>query len=412
MTRTPANTPALDDPGDDTARRFVYQWTYASIVACGLLDESLGLQEVFCEHHEDVLVRHSDDTYTGHQIKTRLTSGDPWKSTDDAIFSACCRFVTLECRFGAQFRAFIIATNHTFVTNKKTKYCLPYLLEQAASATDATAAPTPLKPFLGKLAAQTNCPESICLAALKKCRCDDSFPKMEHIKQGLVRTIVESWDGATEQPLQAVARAAEALIGACQRASSLDHQQSLPLYISPTQQPNAAENALLAGKRISRASLEEILQGALNPTSLLAGSLADVPPITSSHRYRLDAKLRAGGLSEVSINSAKDLRDKAEYRSLEWIQRLGDADGLRRHDHIRSVVLRDCADAFEEAKQPGDSFGRPMRDALRERFRRRRATGAIDLFGCLDEHLEGYAYSLTGECLVWWSEPFALPGEE
>jgi hypothetical protein len=68
----PDTVPATGDPGDDTANRYRYQWTYAAIVCCMLLDDTLDVTEVFCEHHEDVLSKHTDGTFSGLQIKTRV----------------------------------------------------------------------------------------------------------------------------------------------------------------------------------------------------------------------------------------------------------------------------------------------------------------------------------------------------
>lgn len=45
----PDTVPATGDPGDDTARRYRYQWTYAAIVCCMLLDDTEDVAEVFCE---------------------------------------------------------------------------------------------------------------------------------------------------------------------------------------------------------------------------------------------------------------------------------------------------------------------------------------------------------------------------
>lgn len=78
-------TPAVGDPGDDTARRYRYQWTYAAIVCCVLLDETEDVAEVFCEHHEDILTKHTDGTYSGLQIKTRASTQDVWKTSDDDV---------------------------------------------------------------------------------------------------------------------------------------------------------------------------------------------------------------------------------------------------------------------------------------------------------------------------------------
>jgi hypothetical protein len=43
-----------------------------------------------------------------------------------------------------------------------------------------------------------------------------------------------------------------------------------------------------------------------------------------------------------------------------------------------------------------------MREDLRKRFQTRRADGE-QLFDCSNDHLEGFAYSLTSQCKVQWS---------
>jgi hypothetical protein len=81
----PDTVPATGDPGDDTASRYRYQWKYAAIVCCMLLDEIQDVAEVFCEHHEDVLIKHVDGTFSGLQIKTRASTQEVWKTSDDAV---------------------------------------------------------------------------------------------------------------------------------------------------------------------------------------------------------------------------------------------------------------------------------------------------------------------------------------
>jgi hypothetical protein len=152
-----------------------------------------------------------------------------------------------------------------------------------------------------------------------------------------------------------------------------------------------------------------VLLEAITPTSLLASTDPPRPEVGTSGRSKLDVKLEAGGFSEVSINAAKDLRDKADHKSLEWMNRLGEIEGLKRHEHIRSLVLRDCADAYEQTKSLTGNFGVAMREAMRVCFRQRRGQPGTPLFDCLEEHLEGHAYSLTKECKVWWSQPFTIP---
>lgn len=406
---TPINVQAADDPGDDTARRFAYQWTYAAILACSVFDDSMDVREVFCEHHEDVLLKHGDGTFTGVQVKTREIGGTPWTATEESIFGACCRFVCLENQFPGHFRCFIVATNHTFLSNKTTGTCLPHLLTLAEQAADETSASPTLKRYLKKLSKKTGHPESVCLATLKKCKCDHSLPKLDHVKQELANTLSESWEGAADASLPALIRAADGLTAECQRASSLDHTQTLPRYVSATVTADAAAETVINGKRLNRERLERVLRETLAATSLLAGPTPPRPEVAVPSRSKLDVKLNAGGFSTVSITAAKELRDKADYKSLEWMSRLGEAEGLKRHEHIRTVVLRDCADAFEQTKAQNVPFGVSMQRALRARFLERRAQPhGTTLFDCLDEHLEGHAYSLTRECKVWWSEPFTI----
>lgn len=406
---SPSTSPSLNDPGDDTARRFVYQWTYTAILLCALLDDTLDVIEVFCEHHEDILLKHRDGTYTGVQVKTRDTGGDPWTATEDAIFGAVCKFVNLEQQYPGHFRCFALATNHTFLSGRATGTCLPHLLSLAESCPDEASATGPLKAYLKKLSRKTGHPESVCLAALKKSKCDHSLPKLDHVKQSLVSTIVESWDGAVDTAHPALTRGADGLTAECQRAASLDHAQSLPSYLGfLANGVDAALRAAIEGKRFDAARLLRVLADAIAATSLLAGPTTVRPAVGLATRGKLDIKLDAGGFSAVSVTAAKDLRDKAEYKSLEWMNRLGETEGLRRHEHIRTVVLRDCADAHEAARARPSPFGVTMLQLLRARFQQRRTQNGAPLFDSLDEHLEGHAYSLTNECKVWWSEPFAI----
>ncbi len=127
---SPEYVPAIDDPGDEIGRRFAYQWSYAAIMACGALDENSQVQEVFCEHHEDILIKLRSGKFCGVQIKTRHSGGDPFKANDDEVLKAISKFAKLENEFGNFFEQFSLCTNHVFhITKNKTS--LPHILELA-----------------------------------------------------------------------------------------------------------------------------------------------------------------------------------------------------------------------------------------------------------------------------------------
>ena len=57
MDRLPDSILNETDPGDDVQRRFGFQAAKAAMLCLSLLDDEGEVEEVYCEHHEDVLVR-------------------------------------------------------------------------------------------------------------------------------------------------------------------------------------------------------------------------------------------------------------------------------------------------------------------------------------------------------------------
>jgi len=142
----PSVTPDDNDPGDETARRYRYQWTYAAITCCMLPDDTYDLTEVFCEHHEDVLLKHNDEAFTGLQIKTRASGQPVWKTSEPYIKKSCVRFVSLEYQFPDKFREFRFLTNHPLHSANNGKD-LSYVLRQIRGASDFSDVDGPLGSF-------------------------------------------------------------------------------------------------------------------------------------------------------------------------------------------------------------------------------------------------------------------------
>ena len=107
------------DTGDDTQRRFRYQAAYAAIISLDLLDPISEFEEVFCEHHEDILVRKKDHSFVGIQVKTRDSGRDPFKANDPEVIHALKRFVEQSIQYPSQYSRFVLATNYTFWSERK-----------------------------------------------------------------------------------------------------------------------------------------------------------------------------------------------------------------------------------------------------------------------------------------------------
>ena len=398
----PDATRATGDPGDDTARRYRYQWTYAAIVCCMLLDDTEDIAEVFCEQHEDVLVKHADGAFTGLQVNTRSSDQEVWKTGDPAVRSSCARFAKLEADFPGRFKAFRFLTNHPLYAGKNGQD-LCWVLATIKAAATAAGVSTPTSRFLSRVARDAGCSNEVAFVALSKTEARDDLAKLPDIEARLVTTLTSVWTRATECFHLSVVRAARALIDECGRASSLAHEHTLPAYLSAVASPGETELAArLLGKRIDKARVLGVLDRGLSGTAPLDGDPESCAVPGAGATGLLLKKLDAGGFSAVSRNSAQDLRDKADYLGIVWTKKHGRTSGLQRYGHMRSLVLSDAARAFESTQRHDQPFGLQMLSELRDRFQQRRQDGS-QLYDCINEHLEGFAYSLTSECKVQWS---------
>lgn len=390
-----------DDPGDDTARRYRFQWTWAAISCCAILDNTDDVAEILCEHHEDVLLKHRDGKFSGHQIKTRESDQPVWKASDDQVKQSMARFVQLDVAYPAYFRSFKFLTSHPLHAAENAK-SLPFVLSQIAKAPTLADLPSTVSKWLRSVAKVAGQSEFEAFQAMKKTTARDDLPKLQDSLIRLVDALTTCWPEAQDCSHSAVRRAAQALVDECSRASSLDHQQVLPSYLISLNKDDPAIEACITGKRMTESRVRDILTSGLNSTAALLGDPAQRSEPGQGSTELLQKKLDAGGFSAVSTVCAEDLRDKADYLGIAWTKKHGRSKGLEKYEHVRTLALSDAARAFESTKTDEKSFGPAMREDLRQRFRERRANGE-QLFDCTDEHLEGIAYSLTAQCKVQWS---------
>lgn len=401
QTLSPENILALGDPGDETANRYHFQWTWAAVACCMLMDESQDVEEVFCEHHEDVLLKHGDGSFTGHQVKTRGDDQPPWKAKDEAVLAAFVRFAKLESEYPGRFRNFCFLTNHPLYSAGNGQD-LAHVLQTIRNTGTLAKLPSNVALWVNQVVRGAEVTEAVAYAALSKAVAKADLPKIRDATMRLIDTIDQCWAPATDCTHHAVRQAAQALIDECGRASSLNHEQLIPAYVVAAPDGNAEIAARIGCKRMTLARVKSILEHGRDSAAMLAGNFALCVEPGNGSTELLHKKLDAGGFSSVSRNSAEDLRDKADYLGIVWIKKHGRENGLQRYDHVRSVVLSDAGRAFDATQTDADGFGPAMRDDMRRRFRERRTAGD-QLFDATDDHLEGIAFSLTAQCKIVWS---------
>jgi len=397
----PENSISCDDPGDATANRYRFQWTWAAIMCCSLLLDDQDIEEIFCEHHEDVLLKHRDGSFTGHQVKTRGNDQPVWKSTDEAVRNSCARFARLEHQYPERFRSYSFLTNHPLHrASNSTDICHVLRSIQAASTCNELSAP--ILRWLQRVASDADVPIEFAFRAMSKSVANADLPKLRDAVMRLISTLCGCWAPASECSHGAVERAALSLIDECSRASSLFHEQLLPAYMVTNVNRTEEVAACIEGKRMTLARITHVLEAGRDGQATLDGDPNQHVPPGEGSTDLLRIKLDCGGFSAVSRNSAEDLRDKADYLGIKWTQQFGHVRGLERYNHILSLVWSDASRAFDASRTEVDHFGPAMRERFRQLVRVRRRNGD-QLFDCTDDHLEGFAFSLTSQCKLSWS---------
>jgi hypothetical protein len=301
---TPESILSNDDPGDDTQRRFRYQATYAAIVALSLLDEKSEFDYIFCEQHEDVLVKRKDGTFIGIQLKTRDRK-EPYKAGDPEIIKSINGFIKLENQFPGCFLHYVLATNNGFWHEKKNSSNLPYLLELAQSIIneeDVTYRQC-LSTFAEKLSKKLSANEetsnllvlnadqtisNLALSVLSKVKTSGDLPGLDDIEQRLIKEIADCPD-IGHRRYNELQKLAKTLVNEMLRAASLANSSPHPLHFYLLTDPVAHRtNATIQGKRITKEKIQQILQEHSSTETLYENNPIDVSTINLSSEQEID----------------------------------------------------------------------------------------------------------------------------
>ena len=299
------------------------------------------------------------------------------------------------------FRQFCFLTNHTLHSGENYQ-SLPYVLNLIKQARSIEDLHHSINSWVHKIAQSANVSDLVTFKAMSKTTAKSDLPKLQDAFMRLMNTITQCWSPATECSFESIKRVAQAMIDECSRASSLHHKQLLSAYLLATGDDNSLKKAQIEGKRMTLARVNTTLEYGRDSCAILTNEpiYFDEPGKGSS--ILLKKKLDAGGFSIVSSYSAEDLRTKADYLAITWTKKYGKDKGLKRYNHICSLVWSDAGRAFDLTQKKDNSFGPAMREKLCLLIHERRKAGH-QLFDSTDDHLEGFAFSLTAQCKIVWS---------
>jgi hypothetical protein len=258
--KNPAIAAAPADAGADTQRRFRHQSAYIARVALGLLNpRESELAEVYCEHHEDVLLRKCSGKFIGVQLKTRELKYGAFKITDEPIVNSVRRFIELELAFPDQFEAYRIGSNAGFADGRKLQ---------------------PITKFFQLLRPHS---DDLVIRVLSKLDVEE-MSGLDDIESRL-RDEVSRLPVFAQRTHEEVTSAVDRYLLTVFRASSLESNGHFPAYASlcAINPETARQEHRIAGKCLHATRVEEALYQGLAPRAESTGIPHEIP--TGAQRF-------------------------------------------------------------------------------------------------------------------------------
>lgn len=399
------------DRGDDVQRRFRYQAAIAASLSLALLDVDSEITEIFCEQHEDILVRRRDDTFIGVQVKTRDPSLGPFTFGDAAIQETLERFVRIEEKFPNKFVRYVIRANCGFWQKRNSVHNITHCVDRIRDCQDrGFSIDEDIAKVILDFADKVNSSEEVVTSVLKKLFVEKS-PDLEGY-QGYLSELIANKTGKTSEMYDALIETAEALINTMWTAASLPHNSAKEAYFILLDDPETARvEETIKAKRITREIVEQVINQSLVSYSMLTTARAlDVMKLPKGIR-KMELKMAEGGFSVRNVEIARNHKLSVDALLAQWIYKYGTEVTNRRYQHLSVIAETACQEAYDETQTKGKKFGENMLKDLRIRIDRRYSNEIQNRFPDFTyEHMLGIVGILTEECKVWWSEQFNIEG--
>jgi hypothetical protein len=394
------------DPGDMILERFRFQITYSGILAIHMADESDGIEELYCELHEDILVKHKDGKFTGIQVKTKDINLPPFNIEEEAIIKACIKFSKLENKFPDHFKAFSIVSNTGF-DKSKPAVCLHTIIEECKSGKIKGKKKSKFWMFIKNLVRESGAAEEEVLRMITKLRIS-TYSKLEDIHSKLINQLklCTFLKGLQESKIEEIA---DLLIAKQFKASSLgNNEDSTANFVMGTQSEIAEIKKIIAGKRICRNEVLNWLDGQkILPVALLLKDRSKIQNIPKGHR-KLEVKMDAGGIDSDNIDLMRNFKFAFENHTISWIYKDGIDKAEDQYNQVSLITQNACKEIYDEKKVDELENGQEMLVEVRSIMKARKLAEPSLFFDCTYEHLLGAVGVLTESCKIWWSKKFKI----
>lgn len=398
------------DRGDDTQARFRYQNSCACFISIHMLNDICTYREVFCEHHEDILLKLNDGKYAGIQIKTREADLGAFNIKDESIINSLKRFICLEKRFPNQFSYYVISSNVGF--SKSDYNGVQDFITAAKDGKIDISNSSNFSSLVKKLSKEVSKALNIetshdeVLRVVAKVKIRGGMPQINDIEDKIMSTLSQNKELANTY-IRVLKKIVDDIILLHYRASSLKISDSAyDYYIFENKGDLQKKEIIIESKKISRARIADIISNNILNQNLIkpltTKSSLDFTPST----VKLERKLDAGNVNIENVNLMKE--DKYAFEAL-MTERFykDDKNAIDEYNHLRHVMLSECQDSYDRFDK-NSVYGMQMLMDIKDRIKDRLKHDKTTLLECTPEHILGLVAILTEECQVWWSDKFEI----
>ncbi|HRH50682.1 MAG TPA: dsDNA nuclease domain-containing protein [Panacibacter sp.] len=394
------------DLGDIVQQRFRYQNTYAAIASCALLMNT-GVSGVYCEHHEDVLVKFFDGCYEGIQIKTKDSHLPGFQFSDPAIQSSILRFLDLELKYPGKFKSFKIVSNNGFAKVKNDNLTEIVKLAGSDNSIDLTKKRTKTNKFITEASKKFNCPIAKVIETIAKVIPRPDFSNLNDIKKNLAYEL-QRLPGMGDQTLGKLNEIADQFILRSYNASSKGEEEICEAFLFGNSFEEVQKKTILDNKTITKTQIEDIIKKCIdNPVTHFLKD--DTSLFSKAGGIKiLEKKLDAGGISSANVSLIKDQKYSFETYISKLVHKLGVPITTGQYNQLQLITHSICQEVYDNYAIGNELFGTKMLIEIRAKLMERLKNDKNCFADFKYEHLLGMAAVLTEDCRVWWSTPFNL----
>jgi len=403
------------DPGDETQRNFRYQHAYGVILLIGAACNKLDYISLYAEHHEDFLCEKRSGKFVGYQIKTRKPEEGVWDLSDEPLRKSIRRFIELNQKYDSYLDSLVFVSNSGFSnpgSDIKDKVKLSRspqkFTEHVSKCSDAKAICPPFDESFEELRRYCNCTSGELIAVIKKLDLVIG-PERNSFDAEITATHLPHLPDCSSLPIHMLNAVRDELVQKVYYASSLKIDDPSKHWYPINR--SSIDDPVIKSKKLTVDMVNYMAQDRTAPPFRYYNTHPTIQLGDGQGKLSiLRQKMERGGLHH-QIQTMERRSLSAEQKLMEYaVKNPTNLDSYI--SQLVGVVKGECDEAYHHAIMSGEPIGHQMLDTLYKCLKEKADKHPALVMREPYETLIGIAGLLTGDCQVWWSEPFPIASSQ